>query len=112
MPAKGYKTLGEELENVAMRLPRSVLAQVDEHIETLRKTAPWAKVGRSDALRDLVVRGLASLPQPQPTPEAPEQSAEPQQTDKPTVPSAQAGSAPRAPRGATRQRTHKAAPVD
>jgi hypothetical protein len=66
MPSKGYRTMGEELENVAMRLPMSVLAQVDAHIDTLRKTAPWAKVGRSDALRDLVVRGLASLSQPQP----------------------------------------------
>ena len=61
MPSKGYRTMGEELENVAMRLPISVLAQVDAHIDTLRQEAPWAKVGRSDALRDLVVRGLASL---------------------------------------------------
>jgi len=61
MPSKGYRTMGEELENVAMRLPMSVLAQVDAHIETLRQEAPWAKVGRSDALRDLVVRGLASV---------------------------------------------------
>jgi hypothetical protein len=68
MPAKGYRTMGEELENVAIRLPISVVAQVDAHIETLRKAAPWAKVGRSDALRDLVVRGLASLSQPLPAP--------------------------------------------
>jgi hypothetical protein len=70
MPAKGYRTMGEELENVAIRLPISVVAQVDAHIETLRKAAPWAKVGRSDALRDLVVRGLDSLSQPQPAPTA------------------------------------------
>jgi hypothetical protein len=68
MPSKGYQTLGEQLENVGMRLPVSVLAQVDAHIDFLRKSAPWAKVGRSDALRDLVQRGLASVSQPQPTP--------------------------------------------
>jgi hypothetical protein len=68
MPSKGYRTMGEELENVAMRLPVSVLAQVDAHIDTLRKLAPWAKVGRSDALRDLVVRGLASVSSLQPAP--------------------------------------------
>jgi hypothetical protein len=68
MPSKGYQTLGEQLENVGMRLPVSILAQVDAHIDTLRKLAPWAKVGRSDALRDLVQRGLASVSSPQPTP--------------------------------------------
>lgn len=75
MPSKGYRTMGEELENVAMRLPMSVLAQVDAHIDTLRQEAPWAKVGRSDALRDLVVRGLASVtrrPTRQATPTPPQ----------------------------------------
>ena len=53
--------MGEELENVAMRLPMSVLVDVDAHILFLRTATPWAKVGRSDALRDLVMRGLQSL---------------------------------------------------
>jgi hypothetical protein len=60
MPAKAYRTLGEDLINVAVRLPQSIIDQVDAHIETLRAAAPWAKVGRSDALRDLVQRGLDS----------------------------------------------------
>lgn len=61
MPAKDYRLLGEDMENVAVRLPRSVLAEVDTHIERLRTVAPWARCGRSDALRDLVLRGLASI---------------------------------------------------
>src|SRR5919201_763706 len=61
MPAKDYRTLGEDLTNVAVRLPQSVLQEVDRHIATLRALSPWARVGRSEALRDLVMRGLASL---------------------------------------------------
>jgi hypothetical protein len=86
MPSKGYRTMGEELENVAMRLPMSILAQVDAHINTLRKGAPWAKVGRSDALRDLVVRGLQSLAQLQPTPSIQPQPAQVPLTTQPALP--------------------------
>ena len=65
MPAKDHRTLGEDLTNVAVRLPASVLEQVDTHIATLRVLSPWARVGRSEALRDLILRGLQSLaPQP------------------------------------------------
>ena len=92
MPAKGSRTMGEELENVAMRLPVSVLPQVDAHIDTLRKTAPWAKVGRSDALRDLVVRGLQSLAQP--APPVPPQPAHLSIETQPAVPIALEGVPP------------------
>jgi hypothetical protein len=61
MPPRGYYSMGEEMQNIGMRLPVSVVEQVDAHVERLRKETPWAKVGRSDALRDLVLRGLASL---------------------------------------------------
>jgi len=111
MPSKGYRTMGEELENVAMRLPMSVLAQVDAHIETLRKAAPWAKVGRSDALRDLVVRGLQSLshPSPQPTQRTPRQPATTQQPALPIalegVPASQAQPLAPAPRPARTSKT-------
>jgi hypothetical protein len=71
MPAKDYRTLGEDLINVAVRLPQSVIDQVDAHITTLRTMSPWARVGRSEALRDLILRGLRSLaPQGEPAPEA------------------------------------------
>ena len=89
MPSKGYRTMGEELENIAMRLPMSVVAQVDAHIDTLRKGAPWAKVGRSDALRDLVVRGLQSLSQPPPQP--PKRTLPPAMTQQPALPLALEG---------------------
>ena len=91
MPSKGYRTMGEELENVAMRLPMSVVAQVDAHIDTLRKGAPWAKVGRSDALRDLVVRGLQSLSPSQPTPPIQPQPAQVPLTTQPALPIALEG---------------------
>ena len=70
MPAKDYRTLGEDLINVAVRLPQSVIDQVDAHIDTLRSGARWAKVGRSDALRDLVLRGLESIKTPSLPPHA------------------------------------------
>ena len=61
MPPKGYHSLGEDLINVAMRLPQSVLDQVDAHVDWLREQHPAFKIGRSDALRDLVQRGLTAL---------------------------------------------------
>ena len=64
MPPKDYRTLGEDLVNVALRLPASVIPVIDAHVETLRGANRWAKVGRSDALRDLVLRGLGSLATP------------------------------------------------
>lgn len=56
---------------MAVRLPQSVIAQVDAHITMLRTMSPWARVGRSEALRDLILRGLRSLdPQGEPAPVA------------------------------------------
>jgi hypothetical protein len=59
MPPKGYQSLGEELVTIATRLPASMVQAVDEHIQVLHALAPWARVNRADALRDLVARGLA-----------------------------------------------------
>ena len=50
MPPKDYRTLGEDLVNVALRLPASIIRAIDAHVETLRGANRWAKVGRSDAL--------------------------------------------------------------
>jgi hypothetical protein len=61
MPAKDDRSLGEDLINVAVRLPESVLERVDEYASCLRHEAPWAKVGRSDALRALVLEGLKAV---------------------------------------------------
>jgi hypothetical protein len=77
MPPRGHYSMGEEMQNIGMRLPVSVVEQVDVHVERLRKETPWAKVGRSDALRDLVLRGLATLePAPSPTEDVPFPTAE------------------------------------
>jgi hypothetical protein len=58
MPPKGYQSLGEELVTAATRLPKSMMDAVDAHIAVLHAQAPWARVNRADALRDLVARGL------------------------------------------------------
>jgi hypothetical protein len=76
MPPKDYRTMGEDLVNIAVRIPQSVMGEIDAHVERLRSASRWAKVGRSDALRDLILRALDSLttpappvvsPQPEPT---------------------------------------------
>src|SRR5712691_1592423 len=89
MPAKDYRTFGEDLVNVAVRVPQSVLDQVDTHIATLRTMSPWARVGRSEALRDVILRGIASLASqapPAPVPIAPDMPPVPH--DQPPLPRA------------------------
>jgi len=96
MPRKGYHALGEELVVMSTRLPKSIADRVTVHVETLRAAVPWMKLGPSDALRDLVMRGLHSLtPQalPVPTMQGPPQaahSAPPSTTPAPPVPQADA----------------------
>jgi len=78
MPRKGYHALGEELVVMSTRLPKSIADRVTAHVETLRAAVPWAKLGPSDALRDLVLRGLQSLnlqALPVPTMQGPPQAA-------------------------------------
>jgi hypothetical protein len=59
MPAKNYRSLKEDLEPVAIRLPLSIIAYIDGTIlPTLQAQTPWAKVGRSDAVRYLVQLGM------------------------------------------------------
>ena len=53
MPAKGEYTLGEALILVSARVPESIVAQIDSHIPRLRRESRWAKVSRSDVVRDL-----------------------------------------------------------
>jgi hypothetical protein len=45
--------------NLNVLFPKALLIQIDEHVERLRKKSPYSTVTRSDALRDLVMRGLA-----------------------------------------------------
>lgn len=66
MPPKDYRAMGEDLVGIAVRVPASIMDEIDAHVERLRAASRWAKVGRSDALRDLILRALESLATPAP----------------------------------------------
>jgi hypothetical protein len=106
MPPKGYQSLGEALVTCATRLPASLMHAVDDHLQFLRSQAPWARVNRADALRDLVTRGLAITAQERavgaPPPEARlraqyQMSEDTRTTDEETAPSAGAARGERRP---------------
>jgi hypothetical protein len=64
VPTKDTQTLHDDSDVLAVRVPHTWMLQIDTHVETLRTAAPWAKAGRSDAIRDLLWRGLESLHAP------------------------------------------------
>ena len=75
MPQKGDLLLGESLTNVAVRVPTSWLEAVDAHIATLRQAMPYARIGRSEALRDILFHWVqtqqaSGMTQPQPQEDA------------------------------------------
>ena len=61
---KGSLAFGEEMQQVAFRLPLSLLAQVDEYAERVRTESPGRRVTRADAARDLLYAGLAAKTKP------------------------------------------------
>ena len=61
MSKKDAHTLGEPLVSIAARFPTSLAAQIDVHLETMRRTVPGVTIGRSDALRSLVMHALDAL---------------------------------------------------
>ena len=46
------------LTRLLLRVPASLLAQIDAHCATLQQTYPWVTVNRSDAARDLLLRAV------------------------------------------------------
>ncbi len=51
---------GERAEQVAVRLPESLLRRVDKHVVRLRGQTPeWVTVTRADAVRALLLEALA-----------------------------------------------------
>ena len=66
MSEKDAHTLGEPLVSIAARFPTSLAAQIDVHLETMRRTVPGVTIGRSDALRSLVMHALDALYGPPP----------------------------------------------
>lgn len=43
---------------IALRINAGLMAGIDRHLDTMRQAHPGARLTRSDAIRDLVVRGL------------------------------------------------------
>lgn len=42
----------------AFRLPESLIARIDRHVERLRRAAPGVEIGRADVVRFLLVQAL------------------------------------------------------
>ena len=61
MSKKDSHTLGESLVSIAARFPTSLAAQIDDHLAAMRRTIPGITLGRSDALRSLVLHALEAL---------------------------------------------------
>ncbi len=50
---------GEPSEQIAVRLPESLLRRVDRHVKRLREETPeWVTVTRADAVRALLLEAL------------------------------------------------------
>jgi hypothetical protein len=61
MSKKDAHTLGEPLVSIAARFPASLAAQIDVHLDAMRRTVPGVTIGRSDALRSLVMHAIEAL---------------------------------------------------
>ena len=61
MSKKDTHTLGEPLVSIAARFPASLATQIDVHLEAMRRIVPGVTIGRSDALRSLVLHALEAL---------------------------------------------------
>ena len=64
MPAKGDRTLGEDLANLTFKVPASALPVIEAHLRAMQRTSRWQRIGRSDALRDIFLRGIDSIENP------------------------------------------------
>ena len=64
MPAKGDRTLGEDLANLTFKVPASALPAIEAHLRAMQRTSRWQRIGRSDALRDIFLRGIDSIENP------------------------------------------------
>ena len=64
MPAKGDMMLGEPLATVTFKIPQSVLVVAEKHLRTLQRTTRYQRIGKSDCLRDIFMRGIDSIENP------------------------------------------------
>lgn len=54
----GRPKLPEPMETVSVRLPKSVVDQVDAYLAQMRAEAPFLLLNRADAMRQLLAIGL------------------------------------------------------
>ena len=66
MPAKGDRTLGEDLTTLTFKVQSSVMETVEAHLRYLQRTTRYQRIGRSDCLRDIFLRGIDSIEHPPP----------------------------------------------
>ena len=48
------------MELVSVRIPTSLLAEVDDYIAAIKKEMPLLNIGRGDGIRQLIADGLAT----------------------------------------------------
>ncbi len=71
MPAKGWQSLGEPLVYVSVRLQESLVEFVDDHAKAMQRLMPAVKIGRGDAMHDLIMLAQQYLQEEQQDPPAP-----------------------------------------
>lgn len=54
----GRPKLPEPMETVSVRLPASVVAEIDAYLAEMRMEAPFIMLNRADAIRQLLAIGL------------------------------------------------------
>ena len=61
MPTKDHRSLGEDLVPLAVRIPVSIIPDIDAHVARMRRQHRYMRIGRSDALRDLIIRACDAI---------------------------------------------------
>ncbi len=54
---------GAKEVQLALRVPRQLIAAIDAEVERLRQERPGARVNRSDAVREILFQALLSAPE-------------------------------------------------
>jgi hypothetical protein len=60
MPPKGQRSFGEDTALLSVRLPVSIIADIDAHVVRLRRLKRW-RIGRVDAMCDLLTRAFDAI---------------------------------------------------
>ncbi len=58
MAARGRPKKDETMDTLAVRLPDSIVEQLDEYVEMVKREYPMMNVTRADAVRQLLDAGI------------------------------------------------------